>query len=99
VAGRLAQQGKTMIEFIQGRHHPESFAMRKFSTSLAIVLTTMFAVASQPALAKNSGSSTHHAVKGEHIKEGTITVRKKSPTKPKLNEITVTKPVDKASPK
>ncbi|HET7804596.1 MAG TPA: hypothetical protein VFL53_10170 [Pseudolabrys sp.] len=73
--------------------------MRKFSTGLAIVLAATFAVASQPALAKDSGSSARHAVKGEHIKEGTITVRKKSQTKPKLHDITVTKPVDKASPK
>ena len=75
--------------------------MRKSSTGLVIALAAAFAVASQPACAKNNKSSSlsQHTVKGEHIKEGTITVRKKSQTKPKLNEITVTKPVDKASPK
>ena len=88
-----------MLEFIQGRHHLGNFAMRKSSNGLIIALAAIFAVASQPALAKGGGSSTHHTVKGEHLKEGTITVRKKSQTKPKINEITVTKPVDKASPK
>jgi type VI protein secretion system component Hcp len=73
--------------------------MRKSCTGLVIALAAMFAVASQPVLAKSGVSSTHHTFKGEHLKEGTITVRKKSQTKPKLKDITVTKPVDKASPK
>jgi type VI protein secretion system component Hcp len=73
--------------------------MRKSCAGFIIALAAVLAVASQPVLAKGSGSSSHHTVKGEHIKEGTITVRKKSQTKPKLNDITVTKPVDKASPK
>jgi hypothetical protein len=75
--------------------------MRKPGTGLAVALVAMLAVASQPALAKDrkGSTSTQHTAKGQHIKEGTITVRKKSQGKPNLGDITVTKPMDKASPK
>ncbi|HET7910849.1 MAG TPA: hypothetical protein VFL49_02365 [Pseudolabrys sp.] len=73
--------------------------MLKSDTGLVIALAAVLAVASPPALAKGQKSSTpKHTVKGEHIKEGTITVRKKSKSKPAISEIKVTKPVDKSSP-
>ena len=38
-----------------------------------------------------------HTVKGEHFKEGKITVRKKSQKGTSHNDLTITKPVDKSS--
>jgi hypothetical protein len=73
--------------------------MLKSGIGLIIALAAMFAVASQPTLAKGKKSTlTQHTVKGEHFKEATITARKKSKSKPAVHDITVTKHPDKASP-
>jgi hypothetical protein len=78
-------------------NHREA-TMRKLDATFIIAIAVAIAALS-PASAKGAKSSSifQHTVKGEHIKEGKIEVRKTS--KPTNSDITVTKTIDKSSAK
>jgi len=85
--------------------------MRKFSDTLIVTMATLLATASYAALAggKSGGSGDSHpvgaatsasknAVKGAHIKEGTIRTRKAGSGKVSHSDMNMQKTGDKASP-